>query len=173
MAKSKLNYWLEDARDTLIEIITNAKNDKQIFKAMGISKQTFYKWKNDSNDFADLLKNAKEQRIKDNTENLKQLHKDMWEKARNVKEVTKLKEIIKGKDGVEREYTKITTVEKQGDTTLMIYLDKTYNVDNINYQQQKTYVELNKARTAELGAEDSDDRNLTIEIVTHEDTERS
>ncbi len=169
MAKSKLNYWLEDARDTLIEIITNAKNDKQIFKAMGISKQTFYKWKNDSIDFADLLKNAKEQRIKDNTENLKQLHKDMWEKARSVKETTKFKEIIKGKDGVEREYTKITTVEKQGDTTLMIYLDKTYNVDNINYQQQKTYVELNKARTAELGADDGDDRNLTIEIVTHED----
>lgn len=34
--------------------------DKQIYKNMGISRTTFYKWKSENSDFADLLKRGKD-----------------------------------------------------------------------------------------------------------------
>lgn len=34
--------------------------DKQIYKNMGISRTTFYKWKSENSEFADLLKRGKE-----------------------------------------------------------------------------------------------------------------
>ena len=42
MAKSKLNYWLTEAQDKLIEITSNCRTDKEIYTAMGIGERTFY-----------------------------------------------------------------------------------------------------------------------------------
>lgn len=47
--KLKIQGW---CRDGLIE--------KQIYKNMGIGKSTFYKWKNENVEFADLLKRGKD-----------------------------------------------------------------------------------------------------------------
>ena len=47
--KLRIQGW---CRDGLIE--------KQIYKNMGIGKSTFYKWKNENVEFAELLKESKE-----------------------------------------------------------------------------------------------------------------
>ena len=146
MAKSKLNYWLGEGRDKLIKIASIARTDNEIYKAMGINKATYYRYR-DNSDFCDLIKNAREGQIEDNTERLKQLHEDMWKQAHEQTFTETFQELVadpktgelKPKSG--RKITKTLP----GDTTLQIYLDKTYGT-NINSQEIIARTELSKVR---------------------------
>ena len=60
MAKSK---WETHVKDKLILVEAWARNgltDEQIAKNLGISKDTFYKYKKEHTDFSDSLKRGKE-----------------------------------------------------------------------------------------------------------------
>lgn len=61
MAKGLYREWLEPDRLNLLRgWARNGFTDEQIAKKIGISKQTFYQWKNKYSDFADSLKKGKE-----------------------------------------------------------------------------------------------------------------
>jgi hypothetical protein len=62
MAKSRIGEWLNDEvnRTLLSGWARNGLTDKQMCENMGISKDTFYKWKRENSDFADLLKENKD-----------------------------------------------------------------------------------------------------------------
>lgn len=146
MAKSKLQYWLNEGKDTLTEIIRSAKTDEDIYTTMGISKPTFHKYKKNV-DFFNLIKNAKEERIQDNAERLKQLHEDMWKQAHEQKVTEVYQEMVSdGKGGLIPQKGRKVTKTLGGDTTLQIYLDKTYG-KNINSEEKRARIELNRART--------------------------
>ena len=144
MAKSKLHYWLSEARDNLIEIITHSNTDKEVYEAMGISKDTFYKYMNDA-DFSDLIKKIREQTVKANAERLKQLHEDMWAQAHEQIEEETIREVWSKGETVEKKYVKTITRKKAGDTTLQIYLDKTYG-KNVNREEIESRIAYNKVR---------------------------
>ena len=143
MAKSKLNYWLTEAQDKLIEITSNCRTDKEIYTAMGIGERTFYDYMK-SAQFSQIIKNVREQAIKENTERLKQLHEDMWKQAHEQIVEETIQE-IEERDGKEYKYMKKTTKKMGGDTTLQIYLDKTYG-SNINRDEIESRVAYNKVR---------------------------
>lgn len=143
MAKSKLKYWLGDGKATLIKIASNSRTDKEIYEAMGVSKQSFNKYKQNADFFA-IIKNAKEQHIQDNTERLIQLHEDMWKQA-HQQTIEETVQEVETRDGKEYKYMRKTTKVLGGDATLQIYLDKTYG-NNINSQEIQTRIELNRAR---------------------------
>ena len=145
MAKSKLQYWLNEGKDRLIEIASNAETDKQIIEAMGIHKDTFYRYMYNS-DFSDIIKNIRQQRVIDNTERLRQLHEDMWRQAHGYTETETVKEVWSKGDKVEKKYVKTIERKKAGDTTLQIYLDKTYG-KNINHEEIESRIAYNKVRT--------------------------
>lgn len=145
MAKSKLPYWLSEGRDKLIKIANNSRTEKEIYSAMAISKQTFNQYKKNA-DFLTILKDAKEKAIEANTERLKQLHEDMWKQAHEQTIEETVQEMWTDENGKERKYMKKSTKKLGGDTTLQIYLDKTYG-QNINSQEIQSRIELNKART--------------------------
>lgn len=143
MAKSKLTYWLTEAQDKLIDIITNANTDREVYEAMGVGKDTFYKYMKNT-DFSDLVKNTREKIIDDNAERLKQLREDMWKNAHEQVIEETIQE-IETRDGKEYKYMKKTTKKMGGDTTLQIYLDKTYG-KNINHDEIQSRVDYNKVR---------------------------
>lgn len=56
-----INEWLTPENKTRIRgWCLDGLIDKQIYKNMGISRTTFYKWKSENSEFADLLKRGKE-----------------------------------------------------------------------------------------------------------------
>lgn len=56
-----INEWLTFENKTRIRgWCLDGLIDKQIYKNMGISRTTFYKWKSENSEFADLLKRGKE-----------------------------------------------------------------------------------------------------------------
>lgn len=56
-----INEWLTPENKTRIRgWCSDGLIDKQIYKNMGISRTTFYKWKSENSDFADLLKRGKD-----------------------------------------------------------------------------------------------------------------
>lgn len=61
MAKGKYEYWLtEEGQRQLREWSIKGLSDIQIAKNIGISKDTFYKWKQKYTDFADCLRQSKQ-----------------------------------------------------------------------------------------------------------------
>lgn len=112
MAKSK---WETHVKDKLILVEAWARNgltDEQIAKNLGISKDTFYKYKKDHVDFSDSLKRGKEV-IDIEVENA------LLKRALGYRydEVTKERD----KDTGELVVTKVVTKEVVGDTTAQIY----------------------------------------------------
>lgn len=56
-----INEWLTPENKTRIRgWCLDGLIDKQIYKNMGVSRTTFYKWKSENSEFADLLKRGKE-----------------------------------------------------------------------------------------------------------------
>lgn len=56
-----INEWLTPENKTRIRgWCLDGLIDKQIYKNIGISRTTFYKWKSENSEFADLLKRGKE-----------------------------------------------------------------------------------------------------------------
>lgn len=56
-----INEWLTPENRIRIQgWCSDGLIDKQIYKNMGISRTTFYKWKSENSDFADLLKRGKD-----------------------------------------------------------------------------------------------------------------
>ena len=147
MAKSQLKVWLTDYKDMLEDLVKMSRTDAEIYNAMGINKSTFYDYMKDDN-FSDIIKNAKVKRIKENAERLKKNYDAMWEKATGyvVKETVKQIKDKNGKSIVE------TTKEYSHDSTLMIYLDKTYG-NNINHDEVLNRAELTKARAEQVRLE--------------------
>lgn len=112
MAKSK---WETHVKDKLILVEAWARNgltDEQIAKNLGISKDTFYKYKKEYTDFSDSLKRGKEV-VDTEVENA------LLKKALGYKydEVTKERD----EDTGELVVTKVVTKEVVGDTTAQIF----------------------------------------------------
>ena len=145
MAKSKLQYWLNEGKDRLTERISAAETDKQVYEAMGIAERTFYKYMQNMQ-FMQFIKKVRQQAVEDNTERLKQLHEDMWRQAHSYTEEETVKEVWTKGDKVEKKYIKTVTRTKAGDVTLQIYLDKTYG-KNINSEEIESRIAYNKVRT--------------------------
>lgn len=56
-----INEWLTPENKTRIRgWCLDGLIDKQIYTNMGVSRTTFYKWKSENSEFADLLKRGKE-----------------------------------------------------------------------------------------------------------------
>lgn len=61
IAKGKYEYWLtEEGLLKLEDWARTGLTDEQIAKNIGISKETFYKWKQKYTDFSDSLKKGKD-----------------------------------------------------------------------------------------------------------------
>ena len=116
MAKSK---WETHVKDKLILVEAWARNgltDEQIAKNLGISKDTFYKYKKEHTDFSDSLKRGKEI-IDIEVENA------LLKRALGYKYNEVTKELIVNKETGEEELkvTKVVTKEVVGDTTAQIF----------------------------------------------------
>lgn len=141
MAKSMLKEWLSDGkRDLLIRIIRESRTDKEIYQLMEIDKATFYRYMENC-DFCDLVKRTKEQRAKRNFDRLEKLHEAMWEKATGYVTKETIREVTE-KTG---EHTHEVVREFSHDSSLMIYLDKTYG-SNAQNEEIRSRIELNQAR---------------------------
>lgn len=116
MAKSK---WETHVKDKLILVEAWARNgltDEQIAKNLGISKDTFYKYKKEHTDFSDSLKRGKEV-IDIEVENA------LLKRALGYKYNEVTKELIVDKETGEEELkvTKVVTKEVVPDTTAQIF----------------------------------------------------
>lgn len=116
MAKSK---WETHVKDKLILVEAWARNgltDEQISKNLGISKDTFYKYKKDYPDFSDSLKRGKEV-IDVEVENA------LLKRALGYKYDEVTKELVENEEtGIsELKVTKVVTKEVIPDTTAQIF----------------------------------------------------
>ncbi|BDU82513.1 helix-turn-helix domain-containing protein [Clostridium perfringens] len=116
MAKSK---WETHVKDKLMLVEAWARNgltDEQISKKLGISKDTFYKYKKDYSDFSDSLKRGKEV-IDVEVENA------LLKRALGYKYDEVTKELIEDEEtGIsELKVTKVVTKEVIPDTTAQIF----------------------------------------------------
>ena len=116
MAKSK---WETHVKDKLILVEAWARTgltDEQIAKNLGISKDTFYKYKKEHTDFSDSLKRGKEV-IDIEVENA------LLKRALGYKYNEVTKELIVDKETGEEELkvTKVVTKEVVPDTTAQIF----------------------------------------------------
>lgn len=116
MAKSK---WETHVKDKLILVEAWARNgltDEQIAKNLGISKDTFYKYKKEHTDFSDSLKRGKEV-IDIEVENA------LLKRALGYKYNEITKELFRDKETGEEELkvTKVVTKEVVPDTTAQIF----------------------------------------------------
>ncbi|WP_394896472.1 transposase [Clostridium paraputrificum] len=116
MAKSK---WETHVKDKLILVEAWARNgltDKQIANNLGISKDTFYKYKKEHTDFSDSLKRGKEV-IDIEVENA------LLKRALGYKYNEVIKELFMDKETGEEKLkvTKVVTKEVVPDTTAQIF----------------------------------------------------
>ena len=112
MAKSKYETHVKDKLILVEAWARNGLTDEQIAKNLGISKDTFYKYKKEYTDFSDSLKRGKEV-VDIEVENA------LLKRALGYKydEVTK----ERNEDTGELEITKVVTKEVQPDTTAQIF----------------------------------------------------
>ena len=112
MAKSKYETHVKDKLILVEAWARNGLTDEQIAKNLGISKDTFYKYKKENTDFSDSLKRGKEV-VDIEVENA------LLKRALGYKydEVTK----ERNEDTGELEITKVVTKEVQPDTTAQIF----------------------------------------------------
>lgn len=112
MAKSKYETHVKDKLILIEAWARNGLTDEQIAKNLGISKDTFYKYKKEYTDFSDSLKRGKEV-VDIEVENA------LLKRALGYKydEVTK----ERNEDTGELEITKVVTKEVQPDTTAQIF----------------------------------------------------
>lgn len=112
MAKSKYETHVKDKLILVEAWARNGLTDEQIAKNLGISKDTFYKYKREYTDFSDSLKRGKEV-VDIEVENA------LLKRALGYKydEVTK----ERNEDTGELEITKVITKEVQPDTTAQIF----------------------------------------------------
>lgn len=123
MAKSK---WETHVKDRLIEVEGWARDgltDEQIWNKLGISKDTFYRYKNEYSDFSDSLKRGKE--IVDREVENALLKKAIGGKEKVLKPM-KIKNIIYSDAGKKlKESEEIVMVEEEvliiPDTTAQIF----------------------------------------------------
>lgn len=123
MAKSK---WETHVKDKLILVEGWARDgltDEQIWNKLGISKDTFYSYKNKYSDFSDSLKRGKE--IVD-TEVENALLKRALGNKETLKKPVKLKQVIYSDAGKKlKEFEEIVMVEEEvlitPDTTAQIF----------------------------------------------------
>lgn len=123
MAKSK---WETHVKDKLILVEGWARDgltDEQIWNKLGISKDTFYSYKNKYSDFSDSLKRGKE--IVDTEVENALLQKALGSKE-TLKKPVKLKQIIYSDAGKKlKEFEEIVMVEEEvliaPDTTAQIF----------------------------------------------------
>lgn len=112
MAKSKYETHVKDKLILVEAWARNGLTDEQIAKNLGISKDTFYKYKKEYTDFSDSLKRGKEV-VDIEVENA------LLKRALGYKydEVTK----ERNEDTGELEITKVVTKEVQPDATAQIF----------------------------------------------------
>ena len=123
MAKSK---WETHVKDKLILVegwTRDGLTDEQIWNKLGISKDTFYSYKNKYSDFSDSLKRGKE--IVDTEVENALLQKALGSKE-TLKKPVKLKQIIYSDAGKKlKEFEEIVMVEEEvliaPDTTAQIF----------------------------------------------------
>lgn len=123
MAKSK---WETHVKDKLILVEGWARDgltDEQIWNKLGISKDTFYSYKNKYSDFSDSLKKGKE--VVD-TEVENALLKKALGSKETLKKAVKLKQVIYSDAGKKlKEFEEIVMVEEEvlitPDTTAQIF----------------------------------------------------
>lgn len=123
MAKSK---WETHVKDKLILVEGWARNgltDEQIANNLGISKDTFYKYKKEYSDFSDALKKGKE--VVDIEVENALLKKALGGKEKLLKPI-KLKQVFYSDNGKKlKEYEEIVMVEEEvlipPDTTAQIF----------------------------------------------------
>lgn len=123
MAKSK---WETHVKDKLILVEGWARDgltDEQIWNKLGISKDTFYSYKNKYSDFSDSLKRGKE--VVDTEVENALLQKALGSKE-TLKKPVKLKQVIYSDTGKKlKEFEEIVMVEEEvlitPDTTAQIF----------------------------------------------------
>lgn len=157
MAKSK---WETHVKDKLILVEAWARNgltDEQIAKNLGISKDTFYKYKKEYTDFSDSLKRGKEV-IDVEVENA------LLKRALGYKYNEVTKELIVDKETGEEELkvTKVVTKEVVPDTTAQIYWLKNRKPEDWRDKKEiehsgntsNPYEELTKEQLLKIASED-------------------
>lgn len=112
MAKSKYETHVKDKLILIEAWARNGLTDEQIAKNLGISKDTFYKYKREYIDFSDSLKRGKEV-VDIEVENA------LLKRALGYKYDEVTKEL--NEDTGELEVTKVVTKEVQPDTTAQIF----------------------------------------------------
>jgi len=95
----------------------NGLKDYEIFQQLGISKQTFYKWRREHTDFADALKIGQKEAIADAINSLISKFKKSTLTETRVEEWT-------DKDGKKRTHVIRTTKEIPPDTAAIIFFLK-------------------------------------------------
>ena len=95
----------------------NGLKDYEIFNQIGISKQTFYKWRKDHSDFSDALKSGLNESINDANKSL------VSKFSKSTLTETKVEEWTDS-NGKKRQHVTRTTREVAPDTTAIIFFLK-------------------------------------------------
>ena len=115
MAKDRYKAFVEDGGLNRVYLMRmQGSQDKEIFQALRISKQTFYKWIRDHADFADVYKKGKDDAISDAIRALtSKFHKQTLTETRT--------ETWTNADGYIREHTTVITRDVAPDTAAIIF----------------------------------------------------
>lgn len=115
---SKYERFVADGGLSKVRIMKmNGLKDYEIFEQLHISKQTFYKWQRDHNDFSDALKSGLNEAIDDAIKSLVSKFKKSTLTETKVEEWT-------DSSGNKRQHVIRTTREVAPDTTAIIFFLK-------------------------------------------------
>lgn len=115
---SKYDRFVADGGLAKVRIMKmNGLKDYEIFNQLGISKQTFYKWRTDHSDFADSLKSGLNESIDDAIRSLVSKFKKSTVTETKVEEWT-------DPNGKKRQHVTKITREVVPDTTAIIFFLK-------------------------------------------------
>lgn len=120
--KSAYDTIIKPRFDDITEWLRNGATEKQIYENLGITKETFYKFKRTKTDFADLIKNGRSALVI-------QLRGALLKKALGY-DYTETKKYTKVEDGKPVQYVEETTKKAHPDVAALNLCLKNYDPDN-------------------------------------------
>lgn len=149
--KSAYDTIIKPRFDDITEWLRNGATEKQIYENLGITKETFYKFKRTKTDFADLIKNGRSTLVI-------QLRGALLKKALGY-DYTETKKYTKFEDGKPVQYVEETTKKAHPDVAALNLCLKNYDPDDWANDPQLLKI---KEKELELRREIADKDNWEV-----------
>lgn len=149
--KSAYDTIIKPRFDDITEWLRNGATEKQIYENLGITKETFYKFKRTKTDFADLIKNGRSALVI-------QLRGALLKKALGY-DYTETKKYTKVEDGKPVQYVEETTKKAHPDVAALNLCLKNYDPDDWANDPQLLKI---KEKELELRREIADKDNWEV-----------